>query len=266
MISPADPSGAPRPALVMVHGFALDARMWRPQLAALAADYRILTVDLPGFGVQSRDVGEVEPAAELARALDACGLAHPHIVASCFGAAVAIDLALRHPDRIASLTLVGPLLLGRRTGIEAWGRCVALASEGDRVTAAEVWFDAPLFEGVRRDEELFDEVRQIVLDYRGAHWTGDVSSKWLEPDPLPRLRTLEIPTLIVSGERDASTFLQMADAYARALPRACRAIVRSAGHLPNLEQPSEFNALLANFLGTIKRSEAPAGAGSEFSG
>ena len=116
------------------------------------------------------------PPLSVLRALDVAKVDRAHLVANSFGAAVATDFALQHPERVRSLTLTGPLLLGRRTGIEAWARCVALASEGDRATAAEIWLDDPLFEGLRNDEELFEELRQIVLDYGGHHWTGRVTA------------------------------------------------------------------------------------------
>ncbi len=236
------------PALVLLHGFALDARMWRRQVEAFADSYRVMTVDLPGFGPQARDVGEIEPAAELARAMDASGLVGAHLVANSYGAAVAIDFALQNPRRVHSLTLTGPLLLGRRTGFETWSRCVALANEGDRATACELWLEDPLFEGVRQDEELYEEVRQIVLDYGAGHWTGRITSHWQHADPVPHLAALDVPTMIVSGEMDIPSFVLMAEAYAKALPRVRREIIQGAGHFANLEQPELFNEVLRYFL------------------
>lgn len=232
----------------MLHGFALDSRMWKRQVEVLGQDFNVLTIDLPGFGPQARELGEVDGAAAVLRALDAVRVERAHLLANSFGAAVATDFALQNPGRVRSITLMGPLLLGRRTGIEAWSRCVALAAEGDRATAAEIWLDDPLFEGVRNDEELFEELRQIVLDYGGGHWTGKVIAKWSNPDPIPALKKLDVPALVVSGEMDIPSFIQMAEAYARALPRARREIVQAAGHLPNLEQPEHFNALVTEFL------------------
>ena len=242
------PLRASQPAVVMLHGFALDSRMWKRQVDAFSNDYRVLTLDLPGFGPQARELGEVDPAADVLRALDVARIDRAHLVANSFGAAVAADFALQHPGRVRSLTLTGPLLLGRRTGIEAWSRCVALASEGDRATAAEIWLDDPLFEGIRQNEELFEELRQIVLDYSGGHWTGRIGSRWSDPDPLPRLRSLDVPALVISGELDIPSFTTMAEAYARTLPRARREVIIGAGHLCNLERPEVFNALLGEFF------------------
>ena len=250
MTSEARPSVARQgqPALVMLHGFALDSRMWRRQVDAFSTEFRVVTLDLPGFGPQAREVGEVDPTEGVLRALDVAKIDKAHLVANSFGAAVAADFALQHRDRVRSLTLTGPLLLGRRTGIEAWARCVALAGEGDRATAAEIWLDDPLFEGLRQDEELFEELRQIVLDYGGGHWTGKVSSRWSDPDPVPSLRKLDVPALVISGEMDIPSFMMMAEAYARTLPRARREIIQGAGHLANVERPMEWNALLRDFL------------------
>jgi 3-oxoadipate enol-lactonase len=253
MTAEARPSAArnAQPAIVLLHGFALDSRMWRRQVEAFDGDYRVVTLDLPGFGPQAREVGEVDPAAGVLQALDVAKIDKAHLVANSFGAAVAADFALQHRDRVRSLTLTGPLLLGRRTGIDAWARCVALAGEGDRATAAEIWLDDPLFEGLRQDEELFEELRQIVLDYGGGHWTGRVSSRWSDPDPVPSLRKLDIPALIISGETDIPSFMMMAEAYARTLPRARREIIPGAGHLANIERSAEWNALLRDFLKTL---------------
>lgn len=248
-MSPA--SADQKPALVLLHGFAVDSRIWRRQVEALADDYRILLVDLPGFGPQARAVGEVQPGGEVARAMDAAGLVRAHVVGASYGAAAAIDFALQSPKRVESLTLVAPMMLGRRIGIESWGRCVALANDGDRATAAEIFLDDPLFETLRQDEELFEEVRQIVLDYGCAHWTGAVSSRWSDPDPAPRLKDLDIPALVVSGEADIPSFMLMAEAYAKSLPRARREIVQGVGHFVNVEAPEVFDDLLRAFLATL---------------
>jgi 3-oxoadipate enol-lactonase len=236
------------PALVLVHGFALDARMWRRQVEAFEGRYRVLTLDLPGFGPQARDLGEVEPAAEIGRALDASGLVGAHVVANSYGAAAAVDFALQNPRRVHSLTLMGPLMLGRRTGFETWSRCVALANEGDRATACELWLEDPLFEGVRQDEDLYEEVRQIVLDYGGGHWTGRVTSQWTHGDPIPHLATLDVPSMVVSGEADIPSFVLMAEAYGKALPHVRREIIQGSGHFPNLEQPDLFNHVVRYFI------------------
>jgi len=241
-----------RPALVLLHGFAMDSRMWRRQIEAFGKDYRLLLVDLPGFGPQAREVGEAELAKEVLRAMDTAKVGRAHIIGAAFGAAVAIDFALQFPDRVASLVLASPMLLGRKLDIESWTRCVALANDGDRATAAEMWLEDPLFESLRHSEELFDEVRQIVLDYPGHHWTGKVTPIWSDPDPMGRLSSIKSPTLIVSGGRDLASLSAMAEAYVKAMPLARREVVETAGHHVNLEASQAFNTALKAHLAQNK--------------
>lgn len=250
MTSAAEPSdtGERRSALVMLHDFALDHRMWQPQVDALSSHFRVLTVDLPGFGAQSRNLGAVRPSEAIARAMDACGLVRANFLASGHGAAFAVDFALGAPRRVESLVLASPILLGRRMGVESWSRCAALANDGDLVTALETYLDDPLFASLRENEDMFEYVRQIVLDYGGAHWTQDVVNAFDEEDPASRLAEIHAPALVVSGERDIPSMRQMADAYVRALPRARQEIVVGAGHLPNLEAIGDFSRLVRSFL------------------
>ncbi|MDF2691760.1 MAG: hydrolase, alpha/beta fold family, partial [Labilithrix sp.] len=135
---------------------------------------------------------------------------------------------------------------------DSWQRCVSLANEGDRATAAEVWLDDPMFETLRHEDELFDEVRQIVLDYGGAHWTGKVTSAWREPDPMPRLKELKVPTLVISGEQDLPSFMLMAEAYAKAIPNVRREIVQGVGHHVSLEAPEIFNEIVRSFITKVR--------------
>ena len=71
------------------------------------------------------------------------------------------------------------------------------------------------------------------------------------PDPVPSLRKLDVPALVISGEMDIPSFMMMAEAYARTLPRARREIIQGAGHLANIERSDEWNALLRDFLKTV---------------
>lgn len=242
---------APTSTLVLLHGFALDARMWRRQVEDLGEDNKILTVDMPGFGPQARDLGEVDPAAEVLRAMNATRVKKAHLVGFAYGAMAATDLALRLPDRIASLTLISPQMLGRKLKIDSWAKCVSLAEEGDKTTAAEIWLDDPLFETLRDNEELFEEVRAIVLDYNCGHWTGAVTDVFAVQEPQKRLKELTCPTLIVSGEADLPPFMLMAEAYAKGFKRTRREIIQGTGHNVPFEAPDALNAILRDFLGTI---------------
>src|ERR1700682_560731 len=92
------------PAVTFLHGFALDGRMWSAQARAIEATNRAIAVDLPGFGPRGgADSGVHCPAEGVLEVLDECRIGRTHLFGHSFGGAVAVDFALAHPERVASL-------------------------------------------------------------------------------------------------------------------------------------------------------------------
>ncbi|HYC02652.1 MAG TPA: alpha/beta fold hydrolase [Azospirillaceae bacterium] len=107
--------------LLLVHGFGGDALTWQFNLMALAADRRVVAVDLPGHGESTMDAGtgEVAVLADwLARLIDALGLGRVDLVGHSLGARVALDLAARHRERARRLTLLACAGLGSAVEID----------------------------------------------------------------------------------------------------------------------------------------------------
>jgi pimeloyl-ACP methyl ester carboxylesterase len=217
--------------IVFLHGMPLDGTVWGPQLEAFPG---ALAPDLPGFGSRQlegeADLGELEPISEGA-----------HLVGHSFGAAVAIDLALRRPGSVRSLTLANPLLLGRSSHIAAWSTCVERAKAGDIKGARAAWLECPLFDDTRQ------EVREALSRYRGGHWNGSTRTAFRVTDPAPLLKGLSIPVLVVTSTRDYPSFQAMAREYHEALPNS-RLEEMDAGHMAPCERPDQFNAVLRAFL------------------
>ena len=238
------------PAVLLVHGFALDGRAWQPQIAEFERDHRVVTVDLPGFGPRPAKEG---PGTSDARAaldvLDALGIDRAHVVGHSLGGAVAFDLALAFPRRLMSLTLVDALLRGKPHGIAAWSRCAELARSGRQSEAIDVWLADPLFGAAVSLAAVADQLRAIVADYGGAHWRGEANTRFEHAEP-PGVRLAEVraPALVIVGDRDLPTFRAMSDEYAAALPDARKVVIAGSGHCPNLEAPARFNAALRGFL------------------
>jgi pimeloyl-ACP methyl ester carboxylesterase len=217
--------------IVFLHGMPLDGTVWEPQLKAFPD---ALAPDLPGYGSRQldgeADLDELEPISEGA-----------HLVGHSFGAAVAIDLALRRSASVRSLTLANPLLLGRSSNIAAWSTCVERAKAGDIEGARAAWLECPLFDGAR------DQVRKAMSRYRGGHWTGSTRTAFQTTDPTPRLKELSIPVLVITSTRDYPSFQAMAREYHDALPNN-RLEELDAGHMAPCECPDQFNAVLRAFL------------------
>lgn len=217
--------------IVFLHGMPLDGTVWGPQLEAFPS---ALAPDLPGFGScqleGETDLSELEPISEGA-----------HLVGHSFGAAVAVDLALRRPGSVRSLTLANPLLLGRSSNLAAWSTCVERAKAGDIEGARAAWLECPLFGGAR------DQVREVMSRYRGGHWNGSTRTAFRVTEPAPQLKQLTIPALVITSTRDYPSFRAMAREYHEALPNS-RLEELDAGHMAPCERPDEFNTILRAFL------------------
>jgi pimeloyl-ACP methyl ester carboxylesterase len=233
-----------------LHGFALDGRMWRPQIDAFGGSYRVAAPDLPGFGPDA-SACDLTLARAVAQRCDALAIVDAHFVGLSLGGAVAIDFALTFPGRVRSLTLVDALLRGRQSGIAAGDRCSSHAKAGQLREAAAAWLNDPLFAAARKRPSVFAQLEEMARDYDGGHWSGRSSTRFEVEDPASRLGTITVPTLVVVGSEDLASFRAMAEEYAAKIPRARKVVLDEVGHMANLEAPDAFNATLSAFLASI---------------
>jgi 3-oxoadipate enol-lactonase len=224
--------------LGLLHGFSLDGRVWRQQLADFPD---AVAPDLPGFG--ARQIDGTADLSLLERIFDDAGASV--LLGHSLGAAVAVELALRRPSRFSALVLANPLLLGRSGKIPCWPMCIERTRAGDLEGARAAWLADPLFGDM--SPPLAAEVAEIVRGYGGGHWRGTTTTAYTVENPASRLSELTLPVLVVSAQRDLEGFRAMAEEYARLLPRAQLEIL-DAGHMAPYEVPERFNALLRRFL------------------
>lgn len=219
--------------LVPVHGNWSTSGDWT-RLAAELTERWLLAPDLRGCGrTRAPDHGftVAEHAADVLAFLDAMELRRVHLIGHEFGAAVAAELALRHPNRVASLTLISPPSVdgtppdeAARTQAESW------LVDGRAFTAAQ----AELAPSVTRDM-LWATLIEAGQKQRRAALFGnlDALATWKPGDALARI---EVPRQVVHGERDAVVSAAQAQRVAQALGCECATFAK-VGHHPPLEAP-----------------------------
>jgi 3-oxoadipate enol-lactonase len=231
------------PAIVFLHGWALDLDMWQPQLAELARDHKVVAFDRRGFGLSSgvpdlaRDVDDVLTIAQALR------IQRMTLVGMSQAARVALRFAHCSPRHLAGLILDGPPNLTAAVIEELpMARYRDLvASEGLDAFRAQ-WQEHPLMR--LRDAGMQPLLRRIVARYPGR----DLQHPDVAPSSEPDVAAVVIPTLVINGEEDSSTRLMVGEDLARRLPNARHVIVSGAGHLPNLDNPMSYNALVRAFV------------------
>ena len=193
--------------------------------------------------------------ADLRALLDHLRVERAHLAGISMGGAIALQLALEEPRRVASLALLDSALPGFayspqfEDDIERLRE--AVRADGPRAALERHWLTHPIFDGVHRHPEAFAALRRMVLDYPAADYLHEAEYAPTERPAIERLHEVQAPALVVVGERDLPDFLIIADILAENLPHARKLVVPDAGHLPSLERPEEVNPALLSFLAAV---------------
>lgn len=250
-------SGEP---VVLLHGIFAEKDHWVDFARPLTGRWRVIAPDLPGFGESGRIASErYDYPAQVERLrhwLDALGLQRVHLAGNSMGGTIAVLFALQHPQRVASVALVGS-----PHGIRA-----PKASAMDRRIEAG---DAPL---VARTAQEFEDMLSLVfaqrpfLPYPVLHastqdaiaradsnqriWEAQLAHRWLLDAHVDALRA---PTLVLWGEADQVFDVSGAEALRARLPSARVERMPGLGHLPMMEAPAASAAAYARFLDALPR-------------
>ena len=236
-------------AVVLVHGTALDLRVWDPQMPALRPRFFVVRYDQRSHGESAMQTTRSRSHEDLRNLLDTLGIVSVSVVGLSSGAAVAVDFALAYPRRVEKLVLAAPMVHGYvPTERPAWQRELALAVQGgDAERAARIFADSPLMS--LKDSGSAQFVRQIVLD-NAKLWRDTIGPpEPLSPPALGRLNELRVPLLVVVGADDDADIRRMADTLTAVVPGAQQVLIPGTGHIVNVAAAGSFNDLLVSFLG-----------------
>ncbi len=240
------------PALLLIHGWTLDLDMWEPQVAALADSFRLIRLDRRGFGLSS---GRASLGADVGDALSLCDqlqVGRLACIGMSQGARVALHLCRAAPERLACVVLDGPPRMFEQESATAsedvpLGEYRSLIAAGEIDTFRRRWASHPLMQLQTHSLQSRQLLERMTARYSGKdllqqlpvtedHWDRAVAG------------SLRTPALILTGEHDLPPRLHAADALSEALPLAQRASIAAARHLPNLDNPLMYNAVLRAFL------------------
>jgi len=247
--------------LVLVHAGIADSRMWDRQVNDFARRYRVITYDLRGFGKSDSPPGEFAHYKDLAGLLDYLGIQNAALVGCSLGGGTILNLAVRHPDRVAALVLVGSGVEGYQfkdqETKDQWPAIDLAIDQGKYDQAADLeiklWVAGPRRTVYQVDPDVRDRVHAMLISaYQAGQTQG--SEERLEPATLGRLGEVRAPTLVLVGEEDVPDIFRIAELLSNGIAGARRASIPGAAHLPGLERPAEFNQAVMEFLDAVYRS------------
>jgi pimeloyl-ACP methyl ester carboxylesterase len=252
------------PPVVFVHGLAGSWQNWLENIPHFAAaGHRVIAFDLPGFGMSDEPPGKISIPGYgrlVDTLLDRLGVGPAVLVGNSMGGFIAAEVAIQYPARVRRLVLVsaagltveyqrneralGALRYGRRL-LMAWGGFVGSRSEAiaRRPRARRMLMRLVVHDADRLPAPL------IAEQFRGAGNPGFVDALDALTDYPIRARLAEIgcPTLIVWGTEDKLVPVRDAAEFERLIPDARKVVWAQTGHVPMIERPAAFNAVVEEF-------------------
>jgi 3-oxoadipate enol-lactonase len=238
-------------AIVLVHGFGLDAAMWEPQWPALAASHRVIRYDLRGYGRSTQPTTPYSHVDDLLALIDFLHARPVHLVGLSMGGRVALRAVAHEPQAFRSLTLVDAAADGHvwsADWLQRWREMTRLAKTGDLKAAKQLWLQHILFAEARKQPTTADALQQMVLAYSGWHLANQDPELGPKHPYVESLSSVTVPTLVMVGELDLPDFRAIAEHLASQLPNATLRQIAQAGHMSNMEAPRRFNELLLEHL------------------
>jgi pimeloyl-ACP methyl ester carboxylesterase len=266
----------PGPPVLAIHGLGATKGSFLPTVAALADRFRVIAVDLPGFGDSDKPIGAPYDARFFADAIidlmDALELERADLIGNSLGGRIALEVALVYPERVGRLALLAPSLAWRRP--RRWAPALRLvrpelglvqlaprgvvegivhrlipgANEGWTAAGVDEFLRAYLTPAGRA--AFYAAARRIYLEDPGGY-----QGFW------PRLSRLEPDALFVWGRRDTLVPIAFERHVAEALP-AARHLELDCGHVPQIEMPRQTHEAVGAFFAQSagsRRALAPTG-------
>jgi pimeloyl-ACP methyl ester carboxylesterase len=239
--------GQGRP-LLFLHGGS-GAGAWLPFLSTLATRFDVLVPEHPGFG-SSDTPPWLDNVADLANFyldfLDVLDLNGVHLVGHSLGGWIAVELAVRNTNRLASLTLVAA------SGIHVNGvEQVDIFLSSDEQRIRDLFYDQRLAEAVlpialraeAEDAGIKNRMSTAKLTWHPRNHDPNLH-KWLH--------RIDVPTLLIWGDHDRLIPKEYAYAYQRLIPGAQVAIIPDCGHAPQIEQEHAFTGAIESFTRALR--------------
>ncbi|MBA3450593.1 MAG: 2-succinyl-6-hydroxy-2,4-cyclohexadiene-1-carboxylate synthase [Chloroflexia bacterium] len=246
--------------LVLLHGFTGSSESWHPVAECIAADRRVITIDMLGHGRTDAPSDLVryafdEVIDDLVAVAAVCDIGSAAWLGYSMGARLALGIALHHQDLVSSLILesVSPGIpddrarAERRDADEALAQRIVELGIDDFVDS---WERLPLWDSqLALPAETLKRQRQLRLRNAPVGLANSLRGmgQGAQPSFWNQLTESHVPTLLIAGELDHK-YVAIAEAMHAAMPQAALAIVANAGHAVHLERPQQFVDIVRGFL------------------
>jgi pimeloyl-ACP methyl ester carboxylesterase len=246
---PARETDAQRLPIVMLHGFTIDHRMWVADAEYFSQWYRVVLPDFKGHGLSDAtptDYSRAHRVEDMIGLLDRLEIEKAHIVGLSMGGTTALGMALKHPERLASMTLVSTAAAGFDPGPKI-RKIDEIARNMSIEAARERWIKSTLRYFGSAQKAIGEFLETMMREHSGAFWADPMRGKYPADDDLARVHEIKLPTMIFAGELDRP-FVPLARTLHEKIEGSRLSVFPVVGHMLNLEAPKQFRSELKVFL------------------
>jgi len=242
------------PPLLLIAGFACDLAIWAVVARKLADHFRVLCFDNRGTGRSSSPDAPYaieDMASDTVALLEALGVARAHVAGHSMGGQIAQEIALRHPEKVCTLTLIASCTRPppvNQAVIRSWGD---LPRQVDPITAARLslpWIYTNRFYAQAGMIENVIELLVANPSPLAAHAVLQQSRAICDFDPSARLGRIQCPTLAIAGQADILLPVACSEELVRGIPGALLEVIPDTGHGMLVESPRAVAAAMLKFL------------------
>lgn len=244
--------------MLMIHAGICDSRMWQAQVEHFQQKYKVITLDMRGFGKSKMVSGKFSHYGDVLSLLDFLKVEHTWLMACSMGGRIALDIALTKPDLVKGLLLVAPAINGYRYTGEPHPLESAFdeAEENNDLARLcelemQVWVDGK----GRNPTDVEATMRQLVYDmnFIPLNVTDELWEQEEQPetDAINRLNEIDKPTLLIAGDLDPASSLERVAIIEKQIAGVKSITMTGTAHLPNMEYPALFNQHVDDFLANI---------------
>jgi pimeloyl-ACP methyl ester carboxylesterase len=238
------------PAVILLHGAFLDRGTWDLQMPAFAARHRTVRYDIRPFGESTVPDQPYKTTDDLLALMDALEIGRAHLVGHSFGGGVAIDFALVHPARVASLILVNSGVTGAIMPADEQKEAmqVFVSARESEARAVEAWLALGLWSASRARPEVMKTIERITARNAARFRMAAPPFAPITPPAIGRLGEIRSPTLVVTGDRDTPGNRAGSESLAMGIPGARLVVIPGADHAIPIGWPKELNEAVLAFL------------------
>jgi len=239
--------------LVFIHGFPLNTSMWDPQFVLAARGWRLIVPELRGFGDGAGDPPTTSIDDYAGDTIDLLDKLHVETAVICglsMGGYIAFSMFRHAPNYFRAMVLADTRSQGDTPEAVAGRKNTQqLAREKGAAAVAEALLPKLIGDTTRKERPaVVEAVRKQITGNSVESIVGALTALMTRPDSTPILSTIRCPVQIIVGDEDAITPLALSEQIHRDISGSELTVIKGAGHMSNMEQPTAFNDALAGFL------------------